>query len=166
MLVRLYDLDRYARRAQAGRPASVVFRPAMPYERSRVRDWISHRFSRGWADEFEMTFHRHPASTTLAVEDGRLLGFACFDATAPGFFGPTGVDADERGRGIGLTLLIDALQRMRHAGYGYAIIGGVGPIAFYEQAVGAEVIAHSDPGVYHHRLAPDTKPNETRETNA
>jgi hypothetical protein len=37
---------------------------------------------------------------------------------------------------------------MRHVGYGYAIIGGVGPVAFYQQAVGAQVIEDSTPGVY------------------
>jgi hypothetical protein len=37
---------------------------------------------------------------------------------------------------------------MRWQGYGYAAIGGVGPIEFYEKAVGATVIPDSTPGVY------------------
>ena len=37
---------------------------------------------------------------------------------------------------------------MREEGYVYAIIGGVGPVKFYEKCVGAQLIPDSDPGVY------------------
>ena len=37
---------------------------------------------------------------------------------------------------------------MREMGYGYAIIGGVGPAEFYEKVCGAFVIADSEIGVY------------------
>jgi hypothetical protein len=37
---------------------------------------------------------------------------------------------------------------MREAGYAYAIIGAAGPIAFYEQLVGATRIPGSRPGPY------------------
>lgn len=37
---------------------------------------------------------------------------------------------------------------MRDIGYAYAIIGGVGPAAFYEKTVGAILIPDSAPGVY------------------
>jgi hypothetical protein len=37
---------------------------------------------------------------------------------------------------------------MREMGYGYAIIGGVGPAAFYEKVCGATVIEGSDVSVY------------------
>jgi hypothetical protein len=33
-------------------------------------------------------------------------------------------------------------------GYVYGIIGGVGPIEFYEKTVGAVVVPDSDPGIY------------------
>ena len=39
-------------------------------------------------------------------------------------------------------------------GYGYAIIGDVGPSAFYEKSVGATVIPDSEPGVYRGMLRP------------
>lgn len=45
-------------------------------------------------------------------------------------------------------MLLTALDRMRQAGYGYAIIGGVGPTAFYAKTVGAIVIDGSSPGIY------------------
>jgi hypothetical protein len=37
---------------------------------------------------------------------------------------------------------------MRYEGYGYAIIGAVGPIEFYQKVVGATVIEDSTPSVY------------------
>ena len=37
---------------------------------------------------------------------------------------------------------------MRTLGYGYAIIGDVGPSQFYERTVGATPIPDSEPGVY------------------
>jgi hypothetical protein len=33
-------------------------------------------------------------------------------------------------------------------GYVYGVIGGVGPIEFYQDAVGATVIPESEPGIY------------------
>ena len=38
-------------------------------------------------------------------------------------------------------------------GYGYAIIGDVGPSAFYEKTVGAMPIPNSAPGIYAGMLA-------------
>ena len=77
-----------------------------------------------------------------------MLGFACYDSTTKGFFGPTGVDESERGRGIGKMLLMYTLYLMRLDGYGYAAIGGAGPKDFYAKATGAVVIEGSEPGVY------------------
>ena len=37
---------------------------------------------------------------------------------------------------------------MKLKGYGYAIIGWVGPAAFYEKAVGAVMIPGSEPSVW------------------
>ncbi len=77
-----------------------------------------------------------------------MLGFACYDATAKNFFGPTGVDPAWRGRHIGAGLLLLALQAMADEGYGYGIIGGAGPTEFYEKIVHAQVIEGSTPGIY------------------
>jgi hypothetical protein len=37
---------------------------------------------------------------------------------------------------------------MREAGYGYAVIGGVGPAEFYEKVCGATIIPGSERSVY------------------
>ena len=74
----------------------------------------------------------------------KLVGFACYDTSARGFFGPTGVDETARGGGIGHALLLASLLDMRAQGYGYAIVGDVGPVDFYVRAVGATPIADFD----------------------
>jgi predicted N-acetyltransferase YhbS len=48
-----------------------------------------------------------------------------------------------RKNGIGRGLLFACLEDMRQQGYGYAIVGGVGPTAFYSKAVGAVLIEGS-----------------------
>jgi predicted N-acetyltransferase YhbS len=68
--------------------------------------------------------------------------------TCRNFFGPEGVVADERGRGTGRALLLAALHAQRDQGYGYAIIGGVGPAEYYRKTVNAVDIPDSTPGIW------------------
>ena len=89
-----------------------------------------------------------PSSCFLALKDGEILGFACYDSTAKGFFGPTGVDLRYRGLGIGRALLLRTMEALFEAGYAYAVIGWAGPVEFYRKAVGATVIEDSEPGIY------------------
>ena len=49
---------------------------------------------------------------------------------------------------MGALVLLRCLEAMREMGYGYAIIGGVGPTEFYEKVCDAFVIPGSDVGVY------------------
>jgi GNAT superfamily N-acetyltransferase len=77
-----------------------------------------------------------------------VIGFAGYECTRKAFFGPTGVLESERGSGIGTALLIASLWGLRELGYVYGIIGGAGPVEFYERAVGAIVIPESAPGIY------------------
>ena len=126
----------------------------MPPELGLVTDWIKERFSVWWASEATVAFSRQPPSCFVAVKDGKLIGFACYDATARGFFGPTGVDEAARGDGVGHALLLASLLDMRAQGYGYGIIGGAGPVDFYVRSVGAIPIEGSVPGIYAGLLEP------------
>jgi len=148
MLVKLYALPDAPSPAAFERESGVLVRRAIAPEKHVVTRWIGERFGAGWVSEAEAAFARSPISCFIAVEGSALLGFACYDATMKGFFGPTGVDERERGRGVGKMLLLYALQAMKSEGYGYAIIGGAGPTAFYEKTAGAVVIPDSEPGVY------------------
>ena len=60
----------------------------------------------------------------------------------------TGVLEAFRRNGTGTALLLAALLDMKLKGYGYAIIGGVGPAEYYRKVVGAEDISNSTPGLW------------------
>lgn len=147
LLVRLYDLPEFPSEAKVIGDG-VTVRRALPPERHVVTDWVGKHFSSNWVAEVEAALSRLPVTCWLAVKDGKLLGFACHDATAKGFFGPTGVDEAARGQGLGEALLIVTLRGMREAGYAYAVIGGAGPVEFYQKRLDALVIPGSTPGIY------------------
>jgi ribosomal protein S18 acetylase RimI-like enzyme len=148
MLVKLYDLP--DSRAVMERPtqAGVSIRRALVPEMHRVTAWVKDNFSDGWASETEVAFSRQPVSCFIAVKAGKIVGFACHDVTCRNFFGPTGVDPKVRKNGAGTALLLACLEDMKYQGFGYAIIGGVGPADYYAKAVGAVAIEGSDIGIY------------------
>ncbi|MCZ2111406.1 MAG: GNAT family N-acetyltransferase [Dehalococcoidia bacterium] len=147
MLVRLYDLPPAEPLVAELRAVGVVCRRAESYERSAVLTFVRERWPR-WMDETEAAFGRMPATCYVAIAEGKLAGFACYNVTRPNFFGPTGVSRSHRKMGFGKALLVQCLEALRAEGYAYAIIGGVGPAEFYEKTVGATLIEGSSPGIY------------------
>ncbi|MBI5016528.1 MAG: GNAT family N-acetyltransferase [Deltaproteobacteria bacterium] len=159
LLVKLYDLPEARPPCEALRGQGIAIRPARAYEKRHVAEWVRSRFGDGWASECEVAFGSHPIGCFLATRDGRILGFACCDATFKGFFGPLGVAEEARGAGVGSALLLRALQALAEAGYAYAVIGGAEATEFYARAVGAVEIPGSSPGPYRDRLQrPDDGP--------
>ena len=135
--------------------AKVLIRRAQPFELSIVRQFIQQNFSATWADEASVGFANKPISVFIAAIDQKLVGFAAYECTRRGFFGPTGVVDSARGLGIGKALLLSSLTALRELGYVYAIIGAAGPVRFYQKTVGAIVIPDSEPGIYSDRLKAD-----------
>jgi GNAT superfamily N-acetyltransferase len=123
-------------------------RRAQPFELTPVRNFVAENFSRTWADEISVGFARQPISVFVATINRELAGFAAYECTRRGFFGPTGVLQTARGRGIGKELLLASLEALREMGYVYAIIGAAGPVRFYQNTVGAIIIPDSEPGIY------------------
>jgi predicted N-acetyltransferase YhbS len=154
MLVNLLRLPPSDEALEGLRAAGLVVRRARPWELTQVREFVGGNFSQAWADEISFGLTRHPVTVFVALREGRLVGFAAYECTRKNFFGPTGVIEEERGRGLGRALLLAALRGLRELGYAYAVIGGVGPAAFYERAVGARLIPDSSPGVYADPLRP------------
>ena len=148
MLVRLYDLPDSSPLYQKITASGVTLRRARAFEKHTVAAFAREHFSEKWVSEVEVALTRQPVTCFIATRDKRILGFACYDTTMRGFFGPTGVSEDARGLGLGKGLLMKALEGIRDLGHAYAIIGGVGPKEFYEKACGATVIPGSDPGTY------------------
>lgn len=148
MLVNLLKLPPLEPVIQEQIDAGIVIRRAQPFEITFVRSFIEQNFSGAWADEVYVGFASKPVSVFIATMEKEIVGFAAYECTRRSFFGPTGVFENARGRGVGKALLLACLWGLREMGYVYAIIGGVGPVEFYEKAIGAMVIPDSDPGIY------------------
>jgi len=125
-----------------------LVRRAQPFELSIVRRFVGENFSATWADEMSVGFARQPVSVFVATIERELVGFAAYECTRRGFFGPMGVLDKVQGKGVGKALLLAALAALREMGYVYAIVGAAGPVHFYQKTVGAIVIPDSEPGIY------------------
>ncbi|ARM91806.1 GCN5-related N-acetyltransferase protein (plasmid) [Rhizobium sp. CIAT894] len=147
LLVSLYSTELADLQRKADHVGTSI-RPALPPELHLVVNWVRERFSENWASEVSVAFSRQPVACLIAIEDRELLGFACYDTTARGFFGPTGVDPEARGKGIGLALFSACLQSMKTLGHAYAFIGDAGPVDFYAKTAGAITIPAPDKGIY------------------
>ena len=152
LLVRLYDLPPLAPAVEALSAAGIALRRAAAAERGPVVDWVRAHGSAGWASECALAFARQPLACFVAVEQERLIGFACYEATCRNFFGPELVLPERRGRGVGRALLLAALEAMRAEGYAYAVIGWASSAEFYQRAVGAIPIDGSERGIYPAKL--------------
>ena len=148
MLVRLYDLPDPTPRYRKATDTGITVRRAEPWERSSCRAFVEDEFTVGWADEAEAAFSHQPISTFVAVRGADIVGFAAYECTRRGYFGPTGVREALRGQGIGAALLLRCLTSMWELGYAYAVIGGVEHTEFYEKVCGAFVIPGSEQGIY------------------
>jgi GNAT superfamily N-acetyltransferase len=149
MLVRLYDLPEAAAYDARAADAGIVIRRLDAWDRGALRRFVIEHFGDNWASEADFAFGGgHPITGFVAIKDGAIAGFAVYESSRRGFFGPTGVREDLRGSGAGAALLFRCLEAMRDMGYAYAIIGGVGPAEFYERVCGATVILGSEASVY------------------
>ncbi|MEM7166487.1 MAG: GNAT family N-acetyltransferase [Planctomycetota bacterium] len=156
MLIKLYDLPDVDAEVEGLATAGIEIRQPLALDRRHLLRFVDEHFRStcaGWVDECDAALLRHPVTCFIAVESAstgtdRIVGFACYDGSAKGFFGPFGVDAEFRRRGIGRTLLVRTLEAMAHAGYGYAIAGWVSSEEYYANAVGAIAIPDSYPGIY------------------
>jgi GNAT superfamily N-acetyltransferase len=150
LLVKLYDWQRTER----PEPAGIAIRRAFAAEKRLVAQWVAQHFGERWASECEISFARQPVACFIATSDLTELGFATYDSTARGFFGPTGVTEEARHKGIGRALLMATLQDMASQGYAYAIIGATTSLDFYRKEVGGVEIPGSTPGFYRGMLKP------------
>lgn len=148
MLVKLYGLPPMEPEIKRQSEQGIIVRRALAAEKHVVLKWIGEHFTPHWVSECDTSFSRSPVSCFIATLEEKMIGFACYDVTAKGFFGPTGVGEVTRGRGTGKALFLACLHDMYAQGYGYGIIGGVGPVEFYAKVAGATVIPDSTPGMY------------------
>ena len=152
MLVRLWKLDYNGfrnKQEEITKATGIRFLRVLSPNFKKVENFILKEFGEGWASETTAAFYHDPVSCFIAVDaKSEILGFACYNATGKGFFGPTGVKKKMRGQGIGSVLLWRCLESLWEQDYAYAVIGGAGPVDYYAKAVGATVIEDSNPGIY------------------
>ena len=141
MIVGLTNLPKYELTDK-----KIKLKRAFPGDKEEILNFIKANFQANWIYEVEQSLMQSPGKCFIATRDGKLLGFACYDASAKGFFGPIGVLPSERGKNIGTLLLLRTLESMREYGYGYAIIGWVSDAEhFYRKTVSAEYIKNGEP---------------------
>ena len=153
LLVKLYKLPDDRVRLEQLRHDGITVRKAMAREKYLVVDWVAETFGRWWASECDVSFANQPVSCFIAMKDGGLVGFSCYDSTMRNFFGPMGVAENTRNKGIGTALLLRCLHAMAAGGYGYAVIGDADPVKFYKKTVNAFEIPGSFPGVFRQPLS-------------
>ncbi|MDR1410585.1 MAG: GNAT family N-acetyltransferase [Spirochaetaceae bacterium] len=158
LLVKLYELEDSVDYTEL-KKQNIVIKKAFIGDKSAILDFVKDNFPEapGWAGECEYALLNNPVSCFIAVKEKNLAGFACYDATARGFFGPLGVGKKFRKGGIGRYLLKRALLSMRELGYAYAVIGWAAENAleFYRKAAGAVIIGDSPPekSIYKNMIA-------------
>ncbi|HHV33272.1 MAG TPA: GNAT family N-acetyltransferase [Acholeplasma sp.] len=138
LLVDLYTID------FSKKECGAAIKRALSPNIDKIVKFVAENFNVSWASEIKAALYKPHPTCYIAVIDKQLVGFACYDATAKGFFGPTGVLEEHRGKGIGTALLMHCLEAMLYDGYSYAIIGGVrGALEFYKQKCNAVPIENS-----------------------
>lgn len=113
--------------------------PALSDRREDVLDFIERYFGPMWRFEASL------GATIFYVEhEGQIAGFSTHDANnrGLGFFGPTGVAPQWRGRGYGRQLLLASLADLSRRGYRKAVIPWTEAIDFYRKACGAAIAHH------------------------
>ncbi len=141
MIVGLTDLPEY----ELGE--GLKLKHALAGDTGRILQFVRDNFDEGWVYEAQHAMMQEPVKCFVVTQDREILGFACYDSAAKGFFGPIGVAQKARKKHIGKALLVRTLQAMHENGYGYAIIGWAGEdaIPFYQRTVNAQLIQNGNP---------------------
>ncbi len=133
-----YDLliDLYDVKLTPNPNPEIRFVKVLAPDADKVVTFVKDNFNDEWTSEIKAALYLPNPSCFIAIKEEKIIGFACYDATAKGFFGPLGVSKDARGLGVGTTLVQMTLLAMLEAGYAYAIIGGthVNTHDFYRNA--------------------------------
>lgn len=140
MIVGLYSLP------ELDEINGIKLKRAFVGDKETILGFVEKNFRKNWVYEAEHSLMAEVSKCFIATENGEIVGFACFDSSAKGFFGPIGVLPSKRGEGVGKALLLRTLYAMKEYGYAYAIIGWVSEAEqFYRKTVGAEFIKGGNP---------------------
>lgn len=109
-------------------------------DRDRVLHFVEAHFGRIWRFEAAKAFDTNIPQAFITEADNTITGFAVHDVNnrGLGFFGPTGVAKDLRGRGLGCRLLLASLADLRRLGHARAVIPWTDALDFYRKCSGAK----------------------------
>ena len=150
MLVKLYNIPNSHSIEEKLLKEGVKIKKALAPDRRRIIDFSGIGAEEDYSDEVKAAFSNNPITCYIATKEKKIIGFACYEATAKNFFGPMAVLETERKKGIGKALLLKSLESMQELGYAYAIIGwpAKSAIDFYKKCAGAIMIDEKSSGVY------------------
>ncbi len=157
MLVKLYNIPDSSTLVEKPLEDGIRIKKALAPDRSRVIDFSKICAKDDYSDEVNAAFCNNPVTCYIATREKKIIGFACYEATAKNFFGPMAVLESERKKGIGKALLLRSLESMQELGYAYAVIGwpAKSAVDFYKKCVGAVMIDESSSGVYKRMIGID-----------
>ncbi|MFN8502434.1 N-acetyltransferase family protein [Kouleothrix sp.] len=115
-------------------------RRLLPGDQAALSEWVHAEWGSIWQWEALSTYANDPVSAFVALKEGKLCAFACYDTSSfRNVFGPTGTAEDQRWKGLGRVLLLRCLRDLRELGFERAEISWVGPISFYARTVDAAI---------------------------
>lgn len=141
MLVNLYNLNE-----ECSKSEDFEIKRILSPNIHLLEKFILDNFWPGWASEAKAACYKSNPSCFIATVNNEIVGFACYDATTKGFFGPLGVAEKHRKKGIAKQLILRSMYAMKEEGYAYAIIGGANPkvVEYYKRVCGAIEIPHTN----------------------
>ena len=150
MLVKLYNISNSYDIEEKLQKEGIKIKKALAPDRSKIVAFSKVCAKDDYSDEVNVAFSNNPITCYIATKEKKIIGFACYEATAKNFFGPMAVLENERKKGIGKALLLKSLESMQELGYAYAIIGwpARSAIHFYKKCVDAIMIDEKSSGVY------------------
>lgn len=150
MLVKLYNIPEPYGIEKKLSENGVKIKKALAPDRSRIINFSKTCAKDDYSDEVTAALSNNPPTCYIATRGKKIIGFACYEATAKNFFGPMAVLECERKKGIGKALLLRSLFSMQELGYAYAIIGWPtkSAVDFYRKCADAVMIDEKSSGVY------------------
>ncbi|MEG0996624.1 MAG: GNAT family N-acetyltransferase, partial [Clostridia bacterium] len=91
MLVHLLNLPKAEPVMETLEGCNLQIRRALAPDKLRIVPWVQEHSGVSAAGECDVCFSHTPVSCFVATQGARIIGYACYNATAPDFFGPTRV---------------------------------------------------------------------------
>lgn len=121
--------------------AGVTLRRLEQEDEERFTRYLAERWGAGSRDEGLQALRtgQTPLPGHIALAGETIVGFAVYDVVRPGWLGPIGTNAEQRGQRIGTALLHACLFDWQRQGRRHGEIAGIGPLYFYVESCDAVI---------------------------